>query len=577
MELEALNIWPGWQAVRLIGEGSFGKVYEIVRSSFGIEEHSALKVISIPPSDAELQSLRKDGLDERSATEYFRGLLDEFVQEISLMSRLKGNAHIVAYEDYAVVKNPDWFGWKILIRMELLTDLPSYLQTHAPTQELVVRMAAELCTALEECSAAGVIHRDIKPDNIFVAKDGGFKLGDFGVARTIEKTSAALSKKGTYTYMAPEVYRGEAYGASVDVYSLGLVMFRLLNENREPFLPLPPEPVRYQDKNDALVRRIGGEAIPDPAHADAALSAVIRRACAADPQARYASAAQLKQALAALADGAEPSVQPAPVQAEQTATCSRCGSRNDGRSRFCTVCGGPLTLPAQAPSAVPASAPAGGQAEPPLDPRSQRFRAAGRWTGAGAAILFLLTAFLGLIDSSAPNALVGLGFFTQTCYSGLLALSVACARRSTTSVALLTLLDAGFELLLLLIDIFGYGLLQFVLLIQVLFCSITAVGAIVWLARPEKNPTGAVMCALWPGYNALWPLLAFLLGMVGNADASSVVCAVARAGLAIAIVLRALSADARRKQPRSAFPVLFLVPAVVLKLMNILFCFSALM
>ena len=192
MELEALNIWPGWQAVRLIGEGSFGKVYEIVRSSFGIEEHSALKVISIPPSDAELQSLRKDGLDERSATEYFRGLLDEFVQEISLMSRLKGNAHIVAYEDYAVVKNPDWFGWKILIRMELLTDLPSYLQTHAPTQELVVRMAAELCTALEECSAAGVIHRDIKPDNIFVAKDGGFKLGDFGVARTIEKTSAAL-------------------------------------------------------------------------------------------------------------------------------------------------------------------------------------------------------------------------------------------------------------------------------------------------------------------------------------------------------------------------------------------------
>ena len=271
-----------------------------------------------------------------------------------------------------------------------------------------------------------------------------------------------------------------------------------------------------------------------------------------------------------MADGAEPSAQPAPVQAEQTATCSRCGSRNDGRSRFCTVCGGPLTLPAQAPSAVPASAPAGGQAEPPLDPRSQRFRAAGRWTGAGAAILFLLTAFLGLIDSSAPNALVGLGFFTQTCYSGLLALSVACARRSTTSVALLTLLDAGFELLLLLIDIFGYGLLQFVLLIQVLFCSITALGAIVWLARPEKNPTGAVMCALWP-------LLAFLLGMVGNADASSVVCAVARAGLAIAIVLRALSADARRKQPRSAFPVLFLVPAVVLKLMNILFCFSALM
>lgn len=300
MELEVLQAWPGWKAVRLIGEGSFGKVYEIVRNYFGIEEHSALKVISIPPSSAELKSLKNDGMDESSATEYYRGLVDEFVQEISLMSKLKGSAHIVGYEDYAVVKHPNSFGWDILIRMELLTDLPSYLLSREVTQPLVARMAAELCAALEECRREGVIHRDIKPDNIFVTKDGSFKLGDFGVARTIEKTASGLSKKGTYTYMAPEVYRGEAYGASVDLYSLGIVIYKLLNHNREPFLPPYPQPIHYSDKNQALVRRINGEMLTQPDRADAAMFAVIRKACAADPAERYASATEMKRALLAL-------------------------------------------------------------------------------------------------------------------------------------------------------------------------------------------------------------------------------------------------------------------------------------
>lgn len=307
MELEVLQAWPGWKAVRLIGEGSFGKVYEIVRNYFGIEEHSALKVISIPPSSAELKSLKNDGMDESSATEYYRGLVDEFVQEISLMSKLKGSAHIVGYEDYAVVKHPNSFGWDILIRMELLTDLPSYLLSREVTQPLVARMAAELCAALEECRREGVIHRDIKPDNIFVTKDGSFKLGDFGVARTIEKTASGLSKKGTYTYMAPEVYRGEAYGASVDLYSLGIVVYKLLNHNREPFLPPYPQPIHYSDKNQALVRRINGEMLTQPDRADAAMFAVIRKACAADPAERYASATEMKRALLALPREAKPS------------------------------------------------------------------------------------------------------------------------------------------------------------------------------------------------------------------------------------------------------------------------------
>lgn len=291
------NVWKDWRVTRLIGEGSFGKVYEIVRNNFGIEEHSALKVITIPTSTAEIQSFRNEGMDENSVTEYYRGLVRDFVQEIALMSKLKGNPGIVAYEDYAVLQHKDDVGWDILIRMELLHPLPELMRNHNLTENEVVDLGISMCEALSICHSNNIIHRDIKPDNIFVSDNGYFKLGDFGVARTIEKTSSGLSKKGTYTYMAPEVYKGQTYGCSVDIYSLGMVMYRLLNFNREPFLPLPPENIKYNDKNEALVKRMQGQNVAPPANAGEQLSKIIMKACSFEPQNRFSSSDEMKREL----------------------------------------------------------------------------------------------------------------------------------------------------------------------------------------------------------------------------------------------------------------------------------------
>lgn len=301
-EFNIKSLWPDWDIVRLIGEGSFGKVYEIVRNNFGIEEHSAIKVIKIPSSQAELQSLRNEGMDDFSATEYYRGLVEDVVQEIALMSRLKGQANIVGYEDYAVIEHKDYIGWDIVIRMELLTDLPSYIRKNSFCVNDILKLAIDVCSALEVCHEQKIIHRDIKPDNIFVSANGDFKLGDFGVARTVEKTVSGLSKKGTYTYMAPEVYKGEAYGTDVDLYSLGIVMYKLLNNNREPFLPEYPAPIRYSDKNDALARRLSGENIPLPSCASVAsvyrqLSEIVVKACSFRSCDRYQTPTQMKVAL----------------------------------------------------------------------------------------------------------------------------------------------------------------------------------------------------------------------------------------------------------------------------------------
>ena len=71
----------------------------------------------------------------------------------------------------------------------------------------------DLCKALEYCQCQNIIHRDIKPENIFVSRFGEFKLGDFGIARELDRSMSGLSEKGTFSYMAPEMYKGEEYDA----------------------------------------------------------------------------------------------------------------------------------------------------------------------------------------------------------------------------------------------------------------------------------------------------------------------------------------------------------------------------
>ena len=100
--------------------------------------------------------------------------------------------------------------------------------------------------------------------------------------------------------MAPEVYRGGDYGFSVDIYSLGVVLYRLLNRNRVPFLPAPPAPITFQSREQALAKRMGGEPLPPPAHGEGRLGEIVLKACAFDPKDRYSSPAQMRQELEAI-------------------------------------------------------------------------------------------------------------------------------------------------------------------------------------------------------------------------------------------------------------------------------------
>lgn len=330
--------WGSWKIKRLIGEGSFGKVFEIEREDFGRTYRAAMKAITIPQSDSELKSVLSDGMDVKSATNYYKSFVEEVVDEFVLMADLKGNSNIVSYEDHMVVEHPDHIGWDIFIRMELLTPLLDYTSTERPMeQQEVVKLGIDMCKALEFCQKRNIIHRDIKPENIFISPSGDYKLGDFGIARTVEKTTSGLSRKGTYTYMAPEVYKGEKYGSSVDIYSLGIVLYRLLNYNRAPFLPAFPDPITYSDRETSVTRRISGEPIPMPAQAQNRLGEIILKACEYKPENRYRSPEELRLELEAVsANQEQESVHGVHISVQDVVQGGKEKSKGDEKTEFLT-------------------------------------------------------------------------------------------------------------------------------------------------------------------------------------------------------------------------------------------------
>ena len=291
----------GWEITREISSGSFGRVYEIKKlDNFGETDHSALKVISIPESGNEVNSYRDDGLDDESIIKILTNRVKDIREEFFLMSKLRGNSNIVSYEDHETIQHQDRMGYDILIRMELLTSLTDYLNTNVDVKNIndsiVIQLGIDICRALELCRKYDIIHRDIKPQNIFINKNGDFKLGDFGIARTMDHSTYA-TKAGTYGYMAPEVYKVQPYNSTIDMYSLGLVMYWMLNERRGPFLPLPPETPKLEHNRSALDRRMNGEPLPRPCHGGDRLAEIVLKACAYDARDRFSSPTEMRIAL----------------------------------------------------------------------------------------------------------------------------------------------------------------------------------------------------------------------------------------------------------------------------------------
>ncbi|MBP3413886.1 MAG: serine/threonine protein kinase [Clostridia bacterium] len=290
-------LWGVWECDAVLGEGSFGRVYRAVRKEGERVYYSAVKHISVPANQQQLNEVRSSGFYNSDAeiSKYFGGIVEDVQREVDFMYTLKGNANIVSYEDHLIVPKEDGIGCDIFIRMELLRSLNSIIKSNL-TVEDAIKIGSDICSALEVCAKSRIVHRDIKPSNIFVNANGDYKLGDFGIAKVLNSATVGMSKKGTYFYMAPEIYKCEPANFTSDIYSLGIVLYRILNDNCLPFMPTNGT-ILLEHQEAALVKTMTGQPMPPPRNATPQLAAVILKACSFNMRNRFQTLGEFKKAL----------------------------------------------------------------------------------------------------------------------------------------------------------------------------------------------------------------------------------------------------------------------------------------
>ena len=358
IEKELNTFWPEWHVVERIGRGAFGDVFRIRRDNYGTWEESALKIIQIHDerglSDFKNAGQEQENVSGRSrlngstetrpllsamqsdqpsayvSTEDHSQTEEEnrnrpgkaeskagasvipkaLSNEIQIMRALRGAPNIVVIEDFYFKKVGT--ASTLFVRMELLTSFQEALlrsrNDHVPfSTEEIYKIGSDVCTALMYCEKKGIIHRDIKPANLFVDGFGNYKIGDFGASRRLDTIYAAhtMTAIGTISYMAPEVFRGESYNNTVDLYALGLILYQVLNNGRIPFLPTSGS-FGAQEIDQANFRRLCGEPLPslteihsgnEKRMADPFLDAIIRKACAPNAGDRFQTAEEFRDAL----------------------------------------------------------------------------------------------------------------------------------------------------------------------------------------------------------------------------------------------------------------------------------------
>jgi serine/threonine-protein kinase len=251
----------------------------------------------------------------------------EFVQrfrhEASAAANLSHPAIVNIY-DYGVEAGTYY------IVMELVrgTDLKAVVKQRGALDPIsVAEYGAQICAALSVAHGYGIIHRDIKPQNIVLMPDGGVKVMDFGIARAVDSDATQTgSVLGTAQYVSPEQAQGRKLGPESDLYSLGVVLYEL-STGKLPFEGDTPVSValRHVNEEPAPPRSINPQIPP-------ALEAVILKAMQKDPTRRYRSAEEMREDLLRVASGRgvaatprvdDTTVMPAVQRTEQEAEVSR--------------------------------------------------------------------------------------------------------------------------------------------------------------------------------------------------------------------------------------------------------------
>ncbi|MDP9236731.1 MAG: alpha/beta fold hydrolase [Chloroflexota bacterium] len=222
--------------------------------------------------------------------------LERLRREAQAMARLGAHSNIVTVHDIGEEDGKPYLVCEYVPAGELRRHLRD---AGAPLSlERALAIAADIARALAVAHGRGVIHRDVKPANVWLCDDGSAKLGDFGLAFSLDRTRMTLpgSAMGTATYMSPEQARGEPADARTDLYALGVMLYEMVC-GRPPFLGDDPLSVISQHASVApAAPALHAPGLPPP------LNDLILRLLAKPPDLRPASAALVLDELRAIAE-----------------------------------------------------------------------------------------------------------------------------------------------------------------------------------------------------------------------------------------------------------------------------------
>ncbi len=281
-------IFGSWYVDSKLAEGRSSKVFKVYKTVDGVTEFLALKTVKFPANNKELSRVIESGR-YKTIGEYLDTLEAAVTENMNKMLSLRTNANIVRFDNFRIVKESSCF--YVVMLMELLSPFSEKIKVNDITARQAVKIGYDLCTAAEGFRSIGIIHHQIKPENIYVDAEGNFKLGDFGISNITGRIRNEVSP-----YMAPEVYNSAAYDTNSDIYSIGVLLYKLLNNNRLPFLPEYPAPVSLADREEAFRKQMRGEALSAPANADRETARIIAKATAFRQSDRYFNPLLMKTA-----------------------------------------------------------------------------------------------------------------------------------------------------------------------------------------------------------------------------------------------------------------------------------------
>jgi serine/threonine-protein kinase len=270
------HVLGGWELGAVLGRGAMGEVYE------------ACHLASRDPAAVKL--LRRELLGDPRHVE-------RFLREVRIAGAI-ATRHVVKVLDASRPHDP--LPYLAMERLRGVT-LGELLRAGPLTGEPLVQLVTEVGHALDQAREAGVVHRDLKPHNLFRCDDGIWKVLDFGIA-LLGESSGTLTRGaaiGTPPYMAPEQARGESIDHRADLYALGAVIYRCVT-GRMPFVARDTPALLYAVVH-IMPLRPSALAPVSPQ-----IEALLQIALAKSPGARFDSGAELAMALAAAELGTLP-------------------------------------------------------------------------------------------------------------------------------------------------------------------------------------------------------------------------------------------------------------------------------